>query len=93
MNSESKIGLFATAHETEVFKKLTTQEKNIMKLCASGKSYSGIQSILKITNKTVQFHVSNILKKFDYGSVKDIVRIWTQLGHTESPEFKDGDGI
>ena len=47
---------------------LTEHEKSVLKLVASGLTNKAIAQSLKITPRTVEFHLSNIFKKLDVSS-------------------------
>lgn len=53
--------------------KISPRELEIIKLIAEGKSNKQISSLLFISEKTVNVHRSNIMKKLDINKVTDIV--------------------
>lgn len=44
---------------------LTEREKEILRWLAQGKSNWEVSVILKISERTVRFHINNIMKKLD----------------------------
>jgi DNA-binding NarL/FixJ family response regulator len=59
---------------------LTSQELNILKHIASGKSNKEIASDLKITEPTVKWHVTNILTKLGVGDRTEAVTVALKRG-------------
>jgi DNA-binding NarL/FixJ family response regulator len=56
---------------------LTQREEEVLELVAIGKSNAAISANLHITRSTVEFHVSNILRKLDVSSrVEAAVAFW-----------------
>ena len=47
---------------------LTAREKQIFKLLIANKTTSDIASLLKISEKTVRNHISNVIQKLDVSS-------------------------
>jgi RNA polymerase sigma factor (sigma-70 family) len=47
----------------ELWERLTEREREVLALVAEGKSNKEIAQALKVTERTVEFHVSNILSK------------------------------
>lgn len=62
---------------------LTPREKEVLQLLAQGKTNKEIASALVITERTVKFHVSSILRKFDRGNRTEAVRTALELGLIE----------
>jgi DNA-binding CsgD family transcriptional regulator len=56
-------------------RKLTQREYQVLLLLAAGNEYQDIGRALIITNNTVQFHVCNILMKFDAINVRHAIAI------------------
>lgn len=56
-----------------IISKITPRELEIVKLIAEGKSNKQISSLLFISEKTVNVHRSNIMKKLNINKVTDIV--------------------
>lgn len=61
---------------------LTRRERQVMDLLVLGKSNKAIAYELGISQKTVDFHRSNILSKADVGSVVELVRLVHEAGCT-----------
>jgi FixJ family two-component response regulator len=59
---------------------LTTREKEIMNLLVTGKPNKAIAFELGISQKTVDFHRSNILKKMNIQSVVELVHLLSNMG-------------
>ncbi len=56
------------------FSRLSSREREIIKLVAEGKANKQIAHILSISIKTVESHRANIMEKLDLHSVTDLVR-------------------
>lgn len=59
---------------------LTRREEEVLELLAQGKTNKEIASELVITERTVKFHVSSILRKMDRGNRTEAVRLAVELG-------------
>jgi DNA-binding NarL/FixJ family response regulator len=59
---------------------LTPREEEVLQLLAQGKTNKEIGSELVITERTVKFHVSSILRKMDRGNRTEAVRLAVELG-------------
>jgi DNA-binding NarL/FixJ family response regulator len=59
---------------------LTPREEEVLQLLAQGKTNKEIASELVITERTVKFHVSSILRKMDRGNRTEAVRLAVELG-------------
>jgi DNA-binding NarL/FixJ family response regulator len=53
---------------------LTPREREVLQLLAEGKNTKEVAAVLKISNKTVEAHRANILRKLNLHSVGDLVR-------------------
>ncbi len=62
---------------------LTAREKEVLLLLAQGMTNKEIASDLFITERTVKFHVSSILRKMDKGNRTEAVRTAVELGFVE----------
>lgn len=62
---------------------LTPREREVLQLLAQGMTNKEIASELVITERTVKFHVSSILRKFDRGNRTEAVRTALELGLIE----------
>lgn len=54
---------------------LTPREREVMDLVASGKTNKNIAFDLKLSQKTVEFHRANVMKKMGVETVVDLVRL------------------
>lgn len=54
---------------------LTPREREVMDLVASGKTNKNIAFDLKLSQKTVEFHRANVMKKMGVETVVDLVRM------------------
>lgn len=61
---------------------LTLREKQIIKLIAEGKSSKDIADLLFISDRTVQNHRANIMRKLNLKKITDLVRYAVQKGYT-----------
>jgi two-component system, NarL family, response regulator LiaR len=64
----------------EGFDSLTEREMEVLKLLALGKTNKEIASNLFISERTVKFHVSSILKKLDVGNRTEAVSLAAHHG-------------
>jgi len=62
-----------TAPDPPVRKRLTPREREIVQLLAEGKSSKEVAVILGLSVKTAETHRSNIMRKLDLHSVRDLV--------------------
>ncbi|WP_179021188.1 response regulator [Winogradskyella forsetii] len=67
----------------EHFDKLTSHEKNIVKLISNNKTGVEIADVLSISTRTVEKHKSNIIKKLKLESKQNSLLIWAK----ENAEF------
>jgi DNA-binding NarL/FixJ family response regulator len=59
---------------------LTNRENEVVQLLAEGKSNKEVASILFITDRTVEGHRREIMRKLDLGSIADLVRYAVRNG-------------
>ncbi len=52
---------------------LTTREREVLQLLAEGKSSKEVASFLNLSTKTAETHRSNIMRKLDFHSIRDLV--------------------
>jgi DNA-binding NarL/FixJ family response regulator len=52
---------------------LTTREREVLQLLAEGKSSKEVASYLNLSTKTAETHRSNIMRKLDFHSIRDLV--------------------
>ncbi len=67
------------------WKKLTSRERQVLKLVADGMDNKAIAQALKITPKTAAFHVTQILQKLDLDS-RQKAAAWAHEHHFEDLE-------
>lgn len=53
--------------------KLTPREREVIQLLAEGKSSREVAAILNLSTKTAETHRSNVMRKFGFHSIRDIV--------------------
>ncbi len=53
--------------------KLTTREREVIQLLAEGKSSKEVACVLNLSTKTAETHRSNIMRKFGFHSIRDLV--------------------
>ncbi len=68
------------------WKKLTDREQELLKQLALGEDNKTIAKSLNITLKTVEFHMTNILKKLNMNS-RDEVIVWILEQHPDAPDI------
>ena len=64
--------------ELEKVKFLSPSERTIVRLVAQGKSSKDISELLTISQRTVEKHRSNIIKKLDLSNDMDALSAWAQ---------------
>jgi len=52
---------------------LTAREREVLQLLAEGKSSKEVASFLNLSTKTAETHRSNIMRKLDFHSIRDLV--------------------
>jgi DNA-binding NarL/FixJ family response regulator len=52
---------------------LTPREREVIQLLAEGKSSKEVASLLNLSTKTAETHRSNIMRKLDIHSIRDLV--------------------
>lgn len=63
---------------------LTNRERELLHLLAEGANNKAISNYLRISIKTVEFHVSNILKKFEMNSRAEVI-VWVLKHSPDTP--------
>ena len=53
--------------------KLTQREREVIQLLAEGKSSKEVACLLNLSTKTAETHRSNIMRKLDFHSIRDLV--------------------
>jgi DNA-binding NarL/FixJ family response regulator len=66
---------------------LTSRERQIIKLIAEGKSSKEIGDLLFISNRTVQHHRANIMRKLNVKKSADLIKYAIQKGYVTASEF------
>ena len=66
---------------------LTNREREIVKLIAEGKSSKEIGELLFISNRTVQHHRTNIMRKLNLKKTADLVMYAIQKGYVMASAF------
>ena len=66
-------GYTPTRGETPKFPTLTPREREVIQLLAEGKSSKEVASLLNLSTKTAETHRSNIMRKLDIHSIRDLV--------------------
>jgi DNA-binding NarL/FixJ family response regulator len=66
-------GYTAPAGETPKLPKLTPRESEVIQLLAEGKSSKEVACLLDLSTKTAETHRSNIMRKLDFHSIRDLV--------------------
>jgi len=61
---------------------LSTRELEIIKLIAEGKSHKEVAELLFISNRTVEHHRENMIKKLNVKKTADLVKYAIQKGYT-----------
>jgi DNA-binding NarL/FixJ family response regulator len=64
---------------------LSDRERELLKLLATGAGNKTLASSMQISLKTVEFHVTNILKKLDMTSREEAI-IWMHEHHPDAPD-------
>ncbi|OUZ08573.1 DNA-binding response regulator [Aeromicrobium sp. PE09-221] len=67
-------GTIAVAHVDEDLDRLTEREREVMRLIARGYAYKEVAKELFISIKTVETHVSNVLRKLQLSSRHELTR-------------------
>jgi len=68
----------------EKWQSLTERERELLRHLAMGDNNKTISKVMNITLKTVEFHMSNILKKLSMDS-RDQVIVWMLEHHPDAP--------
>jgi len=66
------------------FERLTTREREVLKLIAEGKSNKEIADLLFISVRTVEHHRANIMKKLSLKKTADVVKYAVRKGYTSA---------
>ena len=71
-------------HATDLMKRLTPRETQVMELVATGRTNKEIASTLTLSTKTVEVHRARIMEKLKVKSVADLVRLRVASGDGKS---------
>ena len=66
-------GHTVSRNEAPVLPVLTAREREVTQLLAEGKSSKEVATLLNLSTKTVETHRSNIMRKLDLHSIRDLV--------------------
>jgi DNA-binding NarL/FixJ family response regulator len=66
-------GINTSRHEAPRLPKLTPREFEVIQLLAEGKSSKEVACLLNLSTKTAETHRSNIMRKLDIHSIRDLV--------------------
>lgn len=66
-------GYNGSSGESPKLPKLTPREREVIQLLAEGKSSKEVASALNLSTKTAETHRSNIMRKLDIHSIRDLV--------------------
>ncbi|MFY0857394.1 helix-turn-helix transcriptional regulator, partial [Enterobacter roggenkampii] len=58
---------------------LSPRERQILKWVSAGKTYAEISVILSIAERTVKFHMGNIMKKLGVNNARHAIKLGTEL--------------
>src|SRR5208283_1269902 len=66
-------GISPSCNEAPQLPKLTPRESEVIQLLAEGKSSKEVACLLNLSTKTAETHRSNIMRKLDIHSIRDLV--------------------
>ena len=66
-------GINGSGDEVPQLPKLTPREREVIQLLAEGKSSKEVACLLNLSTKTAETHRSNIMRKLDIHSIRDLV--------------------
>jgi DNA-binding NarL/FixJ family response regulator len=66
-------GINGSGEEIPQLPKLTPREREVIQLLAEGKSSKEVACLLNLSTKTAETHRSNIMRKLDIHSIRDLV--------------------
>ncbi|HGW1474890.1 TPA: helix-turn-helix transcriptional regulator, partial [Escherichia coli] len=64
------LSIFEHHYKQKIKYTFTIREKEVMNLLKFGKTYTEIALILGVSERTVRFHINNVLRKLDVTSVR-----------------------
>ncbi|EBO9521041.1 helix-turn-helix transcriptional regulator [Salmonella enterica] len=64
------LSIFEHYYKQKIKYTFTIREKEVMNLLKFGKTYAEIALILGVSERTVRFHINNVLRKLDVTSVR-----------------------
>jgi len=72
------LNLYSQSHQKEnVF--LSPRERQVLKWVSTGKTYDEVSVILSISERTVKFHMGNVMKKLGVNNSRHAVKLGTEL--------------
>ncbi len=66
-------GFNGSSSDQPMSAKLTPREREVIQLLAEGKSSKEVATLLNLSTKTAETHRSNIMRKLDFHSIRDLV--------------------
>ena len=78
-----------SAEATRKLSRLTPREAEVMKQIVSGASNKVVAYRLDVSEKTVEKHRANIMKKLAVTSLPELVRLSVSAGHRNDPHFSN----
>jgi len=73
-------------HLTELFGRLTPRETEVMNLVVQGKPNKEVAAILSRSEKTVEFHRAQVMRKMGVDSFAELVRLYHEYHDTEQSQ-------
>ena len=70
--------------ETKAYDRLTTREKEVLKLIAEGNSSREAADLLSISVRTVQHHRANLMRKLGLNKTAYLVKYAIRKGYTDT---------
>lgn len=86
LDMELKLSTSSSAKTAAKAKRLTSRENEVMSLILEGKLNKHIASLLGISQKTVELHRSNVMKKMGAKTAADLVRLALTSGIVNNKE-------
>jgi len=71
---------------------LCARERQVLELPLENRANKEVASRLNISDRTVKFHVSNLLAKYGVGRRADLILLWCQKRSAASPIARDDAG-
>ncbi len=86
-NVERRSELERMTELEERFATLTTRERQVFGIVVAGKPNKVVASELDLSQKTIEVHRANVMKKMRADSFADLVKMAMQLGKTGAPRL------